>query len=98
MTHILNTLKCAIGGVLVTGAMEVIQKGLHIMVATTLMDMLGKKMVTLSVCRYRCMDEVYRAIHGGKDQEKRSLTVEAFLKHQKDVVVATELDQFFFLR
>ena len=34
--------------------MDVIRKGVHIMVATPgrLMDMLNKKMVTLDVCRY----------------------------------------------
>ncbi|KAJ8960023.1 hypothetical protein NQ318_009460 [Aromia moschata] len=105
-----------IGGVPVTEAIEIIQKGVHIMVATPgrLMDMLEKKIVKLSVCRYLCMDEADRmidlgfeedvrtifsyfngveavAIHGGKDQEERSRSVEAFRKQEKDVLVATDV-------
>ena len=43
----------AIGGVPSNEAMEVIRKGVHIMIATPgrLMDMLNKKMVNLNMCR-----------------------------------------------
>lgn len=58
----------AIGGVPVSESIEVIQRGVHIMVATPgrLMDMLEKKIVRLSVCRYLCMDEADRMIDLGK--------------------------------
>ena len=44
----------AIGGVPSSEALDVIRKGVHIMVATPgrLMDMLNKKMVNLNICRY----------------------------------------------
>ena len=53
----------AIGGVPSSEALEVIRKGVHILVATPgrLMDMLNKKMVTLDVCRYLCLDEAGEA-------------------------------------
>ena len=44
----------AIGGIPSSEALDVIRKGVHIVVATPgrLMDMLNKKMLTLDVCRY----------------------------------------------
>jgi superfamily II DNA/RNA helicase len=49
----------AIGGVPSSEALEIIRRGVHILVATPgrLMDMLNKKMVNLDVCRYLCLDE-----------------------------------------
>ncbi len=43
----------AIGGVPTSEAMDVVKRGVHILVATPgrLMDMLNKKMITLDVCR-----------------------------------------------
>lgn len=43
-----------IGGIPVSESLEVIHKGIHILVATPgrLMDMLDKKMICLDVCRY----------------------------------------------
>lgn len=77
----------AIGGVPVTEALEVIQKGTHIMVATPgrLMDMLDKKMVTLSVCRYLCMDEADRMIDMGFEEDVR--TIFSFFKGQRQTLL-----------
>lgn len=77
----------AIGGVPVTEAMEVIQKGTHIMVATPgrLMDMLDKKMVTLSVCRYLCMDEADRMIDMGFEEDVR--TIFSFFRGQRQTLL-----------
>ncbi|XP_019876402.1 ATP-dependent RNA helicase abstrakt [Aethina tumida] len=65
----------AIGGVPVTEAIETIQRGVHIMVATPgrLMDMLEKKIVKLSVCRYLCMDEADRMIDLGFEEDVRTI-------------------------
>ena len=48
---------------------------MHIMVATPgrLMDMLDKKMVKLSVCRYLCMDEADRMIDMGFEEDVRKI-------------------------
>lgn len=45
------------------------------MVATPgrLMDMLHKKMVNLSVCRYLCMDEADRMIDMGFEEDVRTI-------------------------
>ncbi|XP_030768282.1 ATP-dependent RNA helicase abstrakt [Sitophilus oryzae] len=65
----------AIGGVPVNEAIETIQRGVHIMVATPgrLMDMLEKKIVKLSVCRYLCMDEADRMIDLGFEEDVRTI-------------------------
>ncbi|KAL4718580.1 hypothetical protein ACJJTC_007176, partial [Scirpophaga incertulas] len=65
----------AIGGVPVSECMEVVQQGVHIMVATPgrLMDMLDKKMVRLNVCRYLCMDEADRMIDMGFEEDVRTI-------------------------
>lgn len=50
-------------------------RGVHIMVATPgrLMDMLHKKMVTLNLCRYLCMDEADRMIDMGFEEDVRTI-------------------------
>jgi ATP-dependent RNA helicase DDX41 len=55
--------------------MKVIDRGVHIMVATPgrLMDMLDKKMVRLYVCRYLCMDEADRMIDMGFEEDVRTI-------------------------
>merc|ERR1719154_653718 len=65
----------AIGGVPSNEAMDVIRKGCHMMVATPgrLMDMLNKKLVTLSVCRYLCLDEADRMIDMGFEEDVRTI-------------------------
>ncbi|XP_066157096.1 ATP-dependent RNA helicase abstrakt [Euwallacea fornicatus] len=71
---VIRTCLC-IGGVPVNEAIETIQKGVHIMVATPgrLMDMLEKKIVKLSVCRYLCMDEADRMIDLGFEEDVRTI-------------------------
>nr|CAD7461476.1 unnamed protein product [Timema tahoe] len=77
----------AIGGIPVSESIEVIQKGVHIMVATPgrLMDMLDKKMVSLDVCRYLCMDEADRMIDMGFEEDVR--TIFSFFKGQRQTLL-----------
>jgi len=65
----------AIGGVPTSEALDVIRRGCHMMVATPgrLMDMLNKKMITLDVCRYFCMDEADRMIDMGFEEDVRTI-------------------------
>lgn len=64
-----------IGGTSVKEQLETINRGVHIMVATPgrLIDMLEKKMVSLSVCRYLCMDEADRMIDMGFEEDIRTI-------------------------
>ncbi|XP_055906190.1 ATP-dependent RNA helicase abstrakt [Eupeodes corollae] len=77
----------AIGGMPVSEAADVISKGVHIMVATPgrLMDMLDKKIVTLDVCRYLCMDEADRMIDMGFEEDVR--TIFSFFKGQRQTLL-----------
>ncbi|XP_037808512.1 ATP-dependent RNA helicase abstrakt [Lucilia sericata] len=77
----------AIGGVPVSEALDVIAKGVHIMVATPgrLMDMLEKKIVTLDICRYLCMDEADRMIDMGFEEDVR--TIFSFFKGQRQTLL-----------
>ncbi|XP_073819977.1 ATP-dependent RNA helicase abstrakt [Musca autumnalis] len=77
----------AIGGIPVSEAIDVISKGVHIMVATPgrLMDMLEKKIVTLDVCRYLCMDEADRMIDMGFEEDVR--TIFSFFKAQRQTLL-----------
>lgn len=77
----------AIGGLPVSSAMEVIQRGVHIMVATPgrLMDMLEKKMATLDICRYLCMDEADRMIDMGFEEDVR--TIFSFFRGQRQTLL-----------
>lgn len=77
----------AIGGVPVSESLDIIQKGVHIMVATPgrLMDMLDKKMVTLRVCRYLCMDEADRMIDMGFEEDVR--TIFSYFKGQRQTLL-----------
>jgi len=45
------------------------------MVATPgrLMDMLAKKMITLNICRYLCLDEADRMIDMGFEEDVRTI-------------------------
>ncbi|XP_014290780.1 ATP-dependent RNA helicase abstrakt [Halyomorpha halys] len=77
----------AIGGVPVSESLEVISRGVHIMVATPgrLMDMLDKKMVRLDICRYLCMDEADRMIDMGFEEDVR--TIFSFFKGQRQTLL-----------
>ena len=65
----------AIGGVPTNEAMDVIRRGVHMMVCTPgrLMDMLNKKLCTLAVCRYLCLDEADRMIDMGFEEDVRTI-------------------------
>lgn len=77
----------AIGGIPVSESLDVINRGVHIMVATPgrLMDMLDKKMVRLDVCRYLCMDEADRMIDMGFEEDVR--TIFSFFKGQRQTLL-----------
>jgi ATP-dependent RNA helicase DDX41 len=75
------------GGVPLNEAMDVIHKGVHIMVATPgrLMDMLDKKMVRLDMCRYLCMDEADRMIDMGFEEDIR--TIFSYFRAQRQTLL-----------
>ncbi|XP_034939844.1 ATP-dependent RNA helicase abstrakt [Chelonus insularis] len=77
----------AIGGVPVSESLDIISKGVHIMVATPgrLMDMLDKKMVKLNACRYLCMDEADRMIDMGFEEDVR--TIFSFFRGQRQTLL-----------
>lgn len=77
----------SIGGIPMSESMEIIGRGVHIMVATPgrLMDMLDKKMVRLDVCRYLCMDEADRMIDMGFEEDVR--TIFSFFKGQRQTLL-----------
>jgi ATP-dependent RNA helicase DDX41 len=77
----------AIGGIPVSESMDVISRGVHIMVATPgrLMDMLDKKMVRLDDCKYLCMDEADRMIDMGFEEDVR--TILSFFKGQRQTLL-----------
>ena len=72
--HQLNTLLC-IGGISMGEQSHVMNKGLHIVVATPgrLIDMLEKKRFTLNNCKYLCMDEADRMIDLGFEDDVRNI-------------------------
>jgi len=76
-----------IGGMPVKEQMETINQGTHIMVATPgrLMDMLDKKMITLDVCRYLCLDEADRMIDMGFEEDVR--TIFSYFKGQRQTLL-----------
>jgi ATP-dependent RNA helicase DDX41 len=70
----LNTLLC-IGGISMGEQSHVLNKGLHIVVATPgrLIDMLEKKRFTFDQCKYLCMDEADRMIDLGFEDDVRNI-------------------------
>lgn len=77
----------AIGGTPVNETMSVINHGCHILTATPgrLMDMLDKKMINLSICRYLCMDEADRMIDMGFEEDIR--TIFSYFKGQRQTLL-----------
>uniref|UniRef100_A0A336MN12 RNA helicase n=1 Tax=Culicoides sonorensis TaxID=179676 RepID=A0A336MN12_CULSO len=77
----------AIGGIPVNETMNVFARGCHILVATAgrLMDMLGKKMINLDVCRYLVMDEADRMIDMGFEEDVR--TIFSYFKGQRQTLL-----------
>lgn len=76
-----------IGGTAVKEQLDTIRRGVHIMVATPgrLMDMLDKKMVTLDICRYLCLDEADRMIDMGFEEDVR--TIFSYFKGQRQTLL-----------
>ncbi|KAL7647625.1 UNVERIFIED_CONTAM: hypothetical protein RMT77_001225 [Armadillidium vulgare] len=77
----------AIGGEIMSNAMQMIRKGIHIMVATPgrLIDMLDKKMVCLDVCRFLVMDEADRMVDMGFEEDVR--TIYSYFKGQRQTLL-----------
>ncbi|XP_014677345.1 PREDICTED: probable ATP-dependent RNA helicase DDX41 [Priapulus caudatus] len=82
----LRTALC-IGGTAVKDQMEIIKRGVHIVVATPgrLMDMLAKKMLNLDICRYLCLDEADRMIDMGFEEDVR--TIFSYFKGQRQTLL-----------
>lgn len=70
----LNTLLC-MGGISMGEQSHVLNKGLHIVVATPgrLIDMLEKKKFNFDSCKYMCMDEADRMIDLGFEDDVRNI-------------------------
>lgn len=70
----LNTLLC-IGGISMGEQSHVLNKGIHIVVATPgrLIDMLEKRRFTFDNCKYLCMDEADRMIDLGFEDDVRNI-------------------------
>lgn len=70
----LNVLLC-IGGISMSDQSHVLNKGLHVVVATPgrLIDMLEKRRFTFDNCRYLCMDEADRMVDLGFEDDVRNI-------------------------
>ncbi|KII88864.1 hypothetical protein PLICRDRAFT_109688 [Plicaturopsis crispa FD-325 SS-3] len=82
----LNTLLC-IGGISMNEQSHVMNKGIHIVVATPgrLIDMLEKKRFTFNNCKYMCMDEADRMIDLGFEDDVRNIM--SFFKGQRQTLL-----------
>ncbi|XP_002160326.1 probable ATP-dependent RNA helicase DDX41 isoform X1 [Hydra vulgaris] len=82
----LKILLC-IGGTSVKDQAENIKHGVHIVVATPgrLMDLLNKKLITLDVCRFLCLDEADRMIDMGFEDDVR--TIFSYFKGQRQTLL-----------
>ncbi|VDB95568.1 unnamed protein product [Peniophora sp. CBMAI 1063] len=82
----LNTLLC-IGGISMSDQSGVLQRGLHIVVATPgrLIDMLEKRRFTLDGCKYLCMDEADRMVDLGFEEDVRNIM--SFFKAQRQTLL-----------
>ncbi|KAK6185869.1 hypothetical protein SNE40_008012 [Patella caerulea] len=82
----LRTALC-IGGLAIKEQLDVIKRGVHVMVATPgrLMDMLDKKMINLDVCRYLSIDEADRMIDMGFEEDVR--TIFSYFKGQRQTLL-----------
>ncbi|KAF4578508.1 hypothetical protein EYR36_000315 [Pleurotus pulmonarius] len=82
----LNTLLC-MGGISMGEQSHVLNKGLHIVVATPgrLIDMLEKKKFTFNNCKYLCMDEADRMIDLGFEDDVRNIM--SFFKRQRQTLL-----------
>ncbi|KAA1478752.1 P-loop containing nucleoside triphosphate hydrolase protein [Dentipellis sp. KUC8613] len=82
----INALLC-MGGISMGEQSHVLNKGLHIVVATPgrLIDMLEKKKFNFDSCRYMCMDEADRMIDLGFEDDVRNIM--SFFKHQRQTML-----------
>ncbi|EIM90530.1 P-loop containing nucleoside triphosphate hydrolase protein [Stereum hirsutum FP-91666 SS1] len=82
----LNTLLC-MGGISMGEQSHVLNKGLHIVVATPgrLIDMLEKKKFNFDSCKYMCMDEADRMIDLGFEEDVRNIM--SFFKRQRQTLL-----------
>ncbi|KZT03584.1 P-loop containing nucleoside triphosphate hydrolase protein [Laetiporus sulphureus 93-53] len=82
----LNVVLC-IGGISMSEQSHVLNKGLHIVVATPgrLIDMLEKKRFTFDNCRYLCMDEADRMIDLGFEDDVRNIM--SYFKRQRQTLL-----------
>ncbi|ETW85633.1 hypothetical protein HETIRDRAFT_414623 [Heterobasidion irregulare TC 32-1] len=82
----LNTLLC-MGGISMGEQSHVLNKGLHIVVATPgrLIDMLEKKKFNFDSCKYMCMDEADRMIDLGFEDDVRNIM--SFFKRQRQTLL-----------
>ncbi|KAG1656000.1 putative ATP-dependent RNA helicase DDX41 [Nymphon striatum] len=76
-----------IGGTALKDQSNDLRNGIHIMVATPgrLMHMLDRKMFTLDVCRYLCLDEADRMIDMGFEEDIR--TIFSYFKGQRQTLL-----------
>ena len=76
-----------VGGEPVKDQLEIIKKGVHIIVATPgrLIDMLDKKHVNLDVCRFLCFDEADRMIDMGFEEDVRNII--SYFKDQRQTLL-----------
>lgn len=91
----LNTLLC-IGGISMGEQSHVLNKGLHIVVATPgrLIDMLEKRRFTFNNCKFLCMDEADRMIDLGFEDDVRNIM--SFFKVGKFVSVGVARHKIWF--
>ncbi|KAJ3219970.1 hypothetical protein HK099_004494 [Clydaea vesicula] len=82
----LRVLLC-MGGINMSEQREVIKRGPHIVVATPgrLKDMLDKKLFSLDICKYFCMDEADRMIDMGFEEDVRTLM--SYFKYQRQTLL-----------
>ncbi|KAK4688501.1 ATP-dependent RNA helicase DDX41, partial [Tremellales sp. Uapishka_1] len=82
----IRTLLC-IGGINMAEQGDVLNKGVHIVVATPgrLIDMLDKGKLNAISCKYLCMDEADRMIDMGFEEDVRSIM--SHFKHQRQTLL-----------
>ncbi|GFZ50868.1 ATP-dependent RNA helicase DBP2 [Saitozyma sp. JCM 24511] len=82
----IRSLLC-IGGISMADQADVLNRGVHVAVATPgrLIDMLDKGRLNANNCRYLCMDEADRMIDMGFEEDVRSIM--SHFKHQRQTLL-----------
>ncbi|KAG2232389.1 P-loop containing nucleoside triphosphate hydrolase protein [Thamnidium elegans] len=82
----LRSLLC-IGGINMRDQADVLQRGIHMVVATPgrLMDLLSKKKFNLDNCKFLCMDEADRMIDMGFEDDVRNIM--SYFKSQRQTLL-----------